>query len=709
MNPLSEGTLNLQPTLPQVPSAPQSTTQSAPQTSPPTQSGDPVSSIQNAIGQYESQGDYSAIGKKTASGDQAYGKYQVMGANIPSWTQAATGTSMTPEQFLLNPQAQDKTAAYQMGNLYKQYGNAQDVASAWFSGKPMAQAGNASDVNGTTTPQYVQAVMKLMGQSPSSDAEEMTVQQFAAKIKAKYPAYANIDDNTLTQKILAKYPQYSSSVIFNQTGDNANDNSSAASPTPSQNDTESLLGKLMDFAFPIVSDVGNDISGKSTKTPLQQLGDAGLSALWFAPGVGELGEGAIDAVRGASLLGEGGAKVAGQALGGAALGYGGDVASNLSQGKTGGAALTPGLGTATGGLLGGALGEVASKYSEGNVVNDIGNSNNKILGQWKGTAQDLEESLAKGTDQGKIAAQNGLNLSSMYNPDTLGFETQAGAKTLRSTASAANDALTSALAKVPGATSVTDLENELLAKVPKNQPEQADIIKKEMGLLRQQYGEDISAADVNEWKQRSWDLSKFDTAVPSQTRKTYRMIGNTLKTTVENAAKSGGLEGVADVNKFIGSHLGTADALDAIHGNKVKGGRLGDLLTKHTVGLAGAGIGGIFGGGPVGSLLGLIAGEYAGGKAADFRRFLASSPIKTAILSKIQTEDPQIVQKMLAYAKQTPQGLEAIQEQLAQKGINIFKAPKEGEAGILAPRNKPQGKLSSGLLKGAIRTATAVQ
>ena len=66
----------------------------AAQTPQPTQtapSGDIVSQLQDAIGQYESGGDYTAVGKKTASGDQAYGKYQIMGSNIPAWTQQALG------------------------------------------------------------------------------------------------------------------------------------------------------------------------------------------------------------------------------------------------------------------------------------------------------------------------------------------------------------------------------------------------------------------------------------------------------------------------------------------------------------------------------------------------------------------------------------------------------------------------------------------
>ena len=35
-----------------------------------------------------------------------------------------------------------------------------------------------------------------------------TKEQLAAKIKEKYPAYAEVDNDVLVDKITAKYPQY---------------------------------------------------------------------------------------------------------------------------------------------------------------------------------------------------------------------------------------------------------------------------------------------------------------------------------------------------------------------------------------------------------------------------------------------------------------------------------------------------------------------
>ncbi len=116
-----------------------------------------------AIGKYESGMKYAAVGNATSSGDRAYGAYQIMGANIPSWTKAATGKSYTVAQFLNNPALQDVTANYKIAEYYKKYGNADDVATAWFAGPgAVGKNSKAKDVNGTSVPSYVQAVRSLL-------------------------------------------------------------------------------------------------------------------------------------------------------------------------------------------------------------------------------------------------------------------------------------------------------------------------------------------------------------------------------------------------------------------------------------------------------------------------------------------------------------------------------------------------------------------
>lgn len=45
-----------------------------------------------------------------------------------------------------------------------------------------------------------------------TEDKPLTRAQFAQKVKSKYPEYKDIDDETLTTKMLEKYPEYSSTV-----------------------------------------------------------------------------------------------------------------------------------------------------------------------------------------------------------------------------------------------------------------------------------------------------------------------------------------------------------------------------------------------------------------------------------------------------------------------------------------------------------------
>lgn len=114
-----------------------------------------LAAYREAIGSIESSGDYSALGQVLSSGDRAYGKYQVMGNNIGPWTKDALGYSMTPQQFLNSPWAQDAVFNQQFGNSLAKYGNANDAASVWFTGRPMSSGSSAVDALGTSGSQYV--------------------------------------------------------------------------------------------------------------------------------------------------------------------------------------------------------------------------------------------------------------------------------------------------------------------------------------------------------------------------------------------------------------------------------------------------------------------------------------------------------------------------------------------------------------------------
>lgn len=127
-----------------------------------------VHRIAEAIAYVESRGRYDAVGPIVPrTGDRAYGRYQVMGANVRAWSLDIIGRTVEPAEFLASPALQDTIARTKFAELFARYGSVQDVASVWFSGRPLARAGNDADVTGTTVPVYVQKVMQAFTNPPA--------------------------------------------------------------------------------------------------------------------------------------------------------------------------------------------------------------------------------------------------------------------------------------------------------------------------------------------------------------------------------------------------------------------------------------------------------------------------------------------------------------------------------------------------------------
>ena len=126
----------------------------------------------NAIANIESRGSggYSAIGPKTRTGDRAYGKYQVMGDNLPKWTKKYFGKVLSPQEFLNNPEAQEAVFRGEFGSYVNQYGNPQDAASIWFTGRPANLGAKRSDGYNTGA-QYVTKFNKFLGGTDMAQAQ----------------------------------------------------------------------------------------------------------------------------------------------------------------------------------------------------------------------------------------------------------------------------------------------------------------------------------------------------------------------------------------------------------------------------------------------------------------------------------------------------------------------------------------------------------
>lgn len=115
-----------------------------------------------SLTQQESGGNYSAVGV-LVKGDRAYGRYQVMGANIPSWTAKYYGKRLTPQQFLANHEAQDAVVRGVLKGYYDKYGP-EGAAAMWYSGQsnPNKTYGNPPVYK------YVQQVMSRASGNPSA-------------------------------------------------------------------------------------------------------------------------------------------------------------------------------------------------------------------------------------------------------------------------------------------------------------------------------------------------------------------------------------------------------------------------------------------------------------------------------------------------------------------------------------------------------------
>ena len=106
-----------------------------------------------AISNIESGGRYDLLGPVTKTGDRAYGRYQIMGNNIPEWTKAALGRSMTPQEFLADTNAQDATFKHRFTQYVNAYGPG-GASRAWFAGPGGMNNPNATDQLGTSVAGY---------------------------------------------------------------------------------------------------------------------------------------------------------------------------------------------------------------------------------------------------------------------------------------------------------------------------------------------------------------------------------------------------------------------------------------------------------------------------------------------------------------------------------------------------------------------------
>lgn len=118
-----------------------------------------------SLTQQESGGNYGALGvwlDMPYGKDRAYGRYQVMGANVPSWTKKYYGKQLTSQQFLASKEAQDAVVRGRLQEYVKKYGY-RGAAAAWYSGDASLHNSTAPQKGGPSIKKYVDSVMNRAG------------------------------------------------------------------------------------------------------------------------------------------------------------------------------------------------------------------------------------------------------------------------------------------------------------------------------------------------------------------------------------------------------------------------------------------------------------------------------------------------------------------------------------------------------------------
>jgi hypothetical protein len=116
----------------------------------------------DAIARIESGGNYGAVGPRTKSGDRAFGRYQMMGNNIPAWSKQVLGRSVSIDEFMKDPKLQDQIFDGIFGGYVNKYG-LENAAQAWFGGPGSIGKGGRKDQLGTSVNSYGKQFMANLG------------------------------------------------------------------------------------------------------------------------------------------------------------------------------------------------------------------------------------------------------------------------------------------------------------------------------------------------------------------------------------------------------------------------------------------------------------------------------------------------------------------------------------------------------------------
>lgn len=385
---------------------------------------------------------------------------------------------------------------------------------------------------------------------------------------------------------------------------------------------------------------------KPSETVSEAVGRQLQLASW-TPGAGALIKGAgAGAMIGKAALE--GAVATGLNSSGSSLEAGNDARTVIKDGLVGGA---------TGAAMGGAL--TGAGQAVGALATGVGKAKDavlpKITNNVKAPMTALEQSyddLFK-TGRASVNKQLDKSLTKDFNPSkflsskgiVLGVEdgkvqTAAAKELITSQAKEVDNLLTTGLGQVKQTVNLNDLEARALKQIDTahfkarggDYKSMQNAIKSEIAAYRETFGDDISLSVLNDMKSAQWGNSSFDTTKSNAIRDAHRNLGNVFKKEIEDVAAKNGVDGVADLNRYLGEHYDTLTMLDKIQGQPVKGGRLGNM--------AGMAAGAMVGASGLQSVTGGLAGMVLGGKGSSaVQKLKISNPIRNSALKKLEAQN----------------------------------------------------------------------
>ena len=584
-------------------------------------------------------GDYE---NRTGDNGSSAGAYQWNNDNkplapgeLPSHWKSAAGQYLGDPNAPMTRENQNKVAYSQVAAYKAQGLSPIEIDALWNGAHKDAATGKYVHNSSTRATQFQQALQEQIGQGGTQSNYSYNPKPFSSN-----PGQFNFSGEAApAQTGDPQNPGFFKGLQEDITGTNPQ-----SIPTQLMN-TAKGAGN---FLFPIVGDVYHDVKGDSSKTGLQQVGDAALSALPFIPG---LGEGGLAAKAGTA----------------AALGYGAGTAANLSQGQSIGKAITPQLSNVGGAVLGGGTAGVLSKLGGNDPISKMESAYADALGATKTGVRAASKVTGRGeTAPAKFLSSSGLPPETAEVNGRRIFTTGEDSQTYQTLQKRAND-LTQLRDDLIDSTpsdskvSLNALQGTALQQTSKDfiGTERAQVqshINKEFNILKTQFGGDsVTLKDLNTIKKYFQGNTNFDTTRPSTITEANKMVSSLVRQNVEKHAENSGIPGIGDLNKLIRQHLdylntdGKKGILDKLNGQVVKGGRIGTHVKEVVGGGIGGALGGTLGGGPIGEAGGAIAGSIGGNMVSKLlQHFAVGGPGFASKIEKLSQEDPQLVQQLQA-------------------------------------------------------------